>query len=291
MTILSTQKQGALYAISSGLCYGLMGYFGVSLMNAGLSVFNMLFWRFLIASLFVLLLLLPEYKRVFIVNKHNIQVFLYGMIFYGIGTITYFMASQYIGTGLSMVIFFSFPAIVMLLNIIFYKTKITLLYYAACAIIMIGMFFLADPQAVSFDRIGIALGLLSAFCYGAYIFSSKKIQLAPLQSTFMVSTGCMLTCLIVALIDSSFYMPAAFQDWFNIITMGLLCTAVPILLLLQSFKYISSEKAAILSVLEPVFVILFGVLLLDEQLSVLQVVGVIIVLSGALLTLLPNKAE
>lgn len=289
MNFLTTQKQGALYAISSGLCYGLMGYFGVTLMNSGLSVFNMLFWRFVIATLFVLILLLPKYQNLYKLSKESVKVLLYGIVFYGTGTITYFMASRHIGTGLSMVIFFSFPAIVMLLNIVFYRTKVSMLYYFAFAIIIVGMICLADKQALSFDILGIVLGLLSALCYACYIFSSKRIVLSPLLSTFMVSAGCMITCLLAAVMDSSLHIPIGAHNWFNIISMGLVCTALPILLLLQALKYISSEKASMLSVLEPIFVVIFGILLLDEQVTSLQIVGIVVVLSGALMTLLPDR--
>lgn len=291
MSFLTNQKQGALYAISSGLCYGLMGYFGVTLMHSGLSVFNMLFWRFLIATLFVLILLLPKYKNEYKLSRESLKVLVYGIVFYGTGTIAYFMASQHIGTGLSMVIFFSFPAIVMLLNIVFYKTKISMLYCFAFAIIVAGMLCLADKHALSFNVLGIALALLSAFCYACYIFSSKRIVLSPLLSTLMVSAGCMTTCLVAAIMDASLHIPTGVYTWFCIISMGLVCTALPILLLLQALKYISSEKASMLSVLEPVFVVIFGIVLLDEQVTTLQIAGIVVVLSGALMTLLPDKVK
>ena len=58
---------------------------------------------------------------------------------------------------------------------------------------------------------------------------------------------------------------------------------MPILFLLEAMKHISSDKASLLSVLEPVCVVIIGMLLLDETLTALQVVGIIAVLGGALL--------
>lgn len=291
ITWLPKHKQGVVYAISSGLCYGLIGYFGVTLMNLGLSVFNMLFWRFAIATVCVLMVLLSTYKNGSRVSIASLKVLVYGIVFYGTGTIAYFIASQHIGTGLSMVIFFSFPAMVVLLNIIFYKTKISMLYCAAFSTIIAGMICLADKQAVSFNVLGIALGLLSAFCYACYIFSSKRIMLSPLVATLMVCAGCMTTCLVAAMMDSSLHIPTGAYTWLCIISMGLVCTALPILLLLKALQYISSEKASMLSVLEPVFVVIFGIVLLDEQVTNLQMLGIVVLLSGALMTLFPDKAK
>ena len=55
-------------------------------------------------------------------------------------------------------------------------------------------------------------------------------------------------------------------------------------------KYISSEKAAIVSVLEPVFVLLSGIILLGETVSVMQIFGTIIILSGAVITLFSKNS-
>ena len=83
-------------------------------MNAGISLSNMMFWRFLIASIFMGVILIPNYKSVFKSWTENVKIILYGMAFYGPSAIVYFMSSRYVGTGLAMVIFFVYPAMVML---------------------------------------------------------------------------------------------------------------------------------------------------------------------------------
>ena len=54
---LYNKQQGALYAITSGLYYGLTGYFGISLINSGLLIFNMSFWWFFISIALIIVLL------------------------------------------------------------------------------------------------------------------------------------------------------------------------------------------------------------------------------------------
>ena len=53
MKILSKEGRGGFYAITSGLLYGLLGYFGKNIMEFDFSISNMLFWRFLIATMFL----------------------------------------------------------------------------------------------------------------------------------------------------------------------------------------------------------------------------------------------
>jgi len=85
--------------------------------------------------------------------------------------------------------------------------------------------------------------------------------------------------------DASISIPYEISTWVNIFGMAFISTTLPILLLLEAMKYISSTKASILSVLEPVFVVIFGIILLDEQINLTQGFGVVIVLAGAMLTL------
>jgi len=285
MNFLSDEQRGSLYAVISGLCYGFLGYFGVNLMNADLSVTNMLFWRFFLAALFMLPIVVLQYKNIFSSFKENLKIVFYGMAFYSTSAIAYFIGSKYIGTGLTMVVFFIYPAIVMLFNCILYNAKISKMYYLAFSMIIIGVVLLADLQELELDFLGIGFGILSALCYACYVVGSKRSNVSPVASTFMVSIGCMVTCLIFSCLECSFFVPTYSNNWINIVGMALVCTALPILLLLEGLKYISSEKASMISVLEPVFVVIFGIILLGETVSNMQIIGTVTVLSGALTAL------
>ena len=289
MKLLSKEQVGSLYAISSGLCYGFLGYFGVQLLKSNLSIANMLFWRFLVAAFFTFIILMFKGKNIFQPLTENLKIIFYGIAFYGTSSITYFIGSNYIGTGLTMVVFFIYPAIVMLFNWILYNEGISKTYYLAFSMIIVGILLLADLHELKLDFLGIGFGILSAICYACYVVASKKSNVSPLISTLMVLIGCSIACLIVACFEGNFVIPDR-NNWLNITFMAIICTALPILLLLKGLKYISSEKAAIVSVLEPVFVLLSGIILLGETVSVMQIFGTIIILSGAVITLFSKNS-
>ena len=285
MKFLSAEQRGSLYVISSGVCYGFIGYFGVTLINSDLSLANMLFWRFFIAALFIFPILVTQlYKDIRVSLKENLKIVLYGMLFYSTSSITYFVGSKYIGTGLTMVVFFTYPALVMLFNCVLYKAKINISYYLAFSMMIFGIILLVDLHDLEFGFLGIGFGVLSATCYACYIIASKKSNVAPIVSTFMLLIGCTVTCLIFTCLEYSFFVPHL-DSWINIIPMAIICTALPIILVLQGLKYISSEKASIVSILEPIFVLMSGIILLGERVSNIQILGIVAVLSGALITL------
>lgn len=287
----SADTRGAVYAILSGFLYGFIGYFGISAIHGHLSASSMLFWRFLIASLTICLWMLPQIKQVKDSFKSIKDAFLTGVIFYGTSTLIYFYSSLYIGSGLAMVLFFTYPVIIMLINYFLYGQNIPKSYYFAIFIILLGMTLLVDINKIAFDLAGIFLAIVSAFFYACYMISSKKNQMSPQMSTLMVCLGCMTTSLIVSLTTHSFTIPATSTVWLNLWGIAIVATVIPILLLLYSLKYISSEKASILSVLEPVFVVIFGVILLGEHLQRWSVLGIVFILAGALITLFSHQLD
>lgn len=286
MPTFSKKQLGSWYAILSGLCYGLVGYFGIGIINAGLSVYDMTFWRFVIATIFIGLLLVSDYKKIFPINKRNLKLTLFTSLFYSCASILYFFSSVYIGTGVAMVVFFIYPAMVILLNKIIFSINIRSLYYLATIIIMLGLVVLADIQDANFNIIGIALGVLSALSYAGYILFTKSYEIPAMVSTFLVSIGCAAISFILAILDNSLVVPNSSSLWIDLIGIATICTAIPILLMQKGLQYISSSKASLLSVLEPVFVVIFGALLLNEPVTMNNIIGISLVLGGAIIAIL-----
>ncbi|MEY3197000.1 MAG: hypothetical protein RLZZ59_368 [Pseudomonadota bacterium] len=288
-SFIPKKYKGEIYAFASGVMYGLIGYFGISIINASNSAENMIFWRFLFSAIILLIFTLVKRSNKIPNYKEFIKVFLYGALFYYPSTLVYFRSCVYIGSGLAMVIFFTYPVIVVLINRVFYKESISKLYYLALIIIAIGMILIADFGNSNFSWFGIIYAIFSAIFYGLYIVFTKNVANSePVFSSFVVSLGCTFAAFLFTLFDGSFALPGNIEVVLNITGMALISTAIPILLLLESMKYISSTKASILSVSEPIFVVIFGMILLGEQVSIIQAIGVFIILSGAIVSLLPG---
>jgi drug/metabolite transporter (DMT)-like permease len=289
--MISIEQRGSIYAILSGFLYGFVGYFGVSIIHSSISITNMLFWRFMIASLVIGVILFLTKPKQF-PHKDMCIAFVNGAIFYGLSTWLYFLACPYIGSGLAMVILFTFPAMVMLLNHFIFKKEIPTIYYFALAIIIIGMCFFIDKNEIRVDIVGIVLSIFSALSYAGYIVSSKKItSLTPMLSTLMICSGCATTFFFFSCLNHTLTIPTTRIIWLDLCGISIVSTAAPVLLLMYSLNYIHSEKAAILSVLEPIFVVILGVTLLGEPMKLQYIMGIIIVLTGALLTLVSQRTH
>ena len=290
------ELKGIIFVILSGAFYGFMSYFGISLIHAGFSVSSMLFWRFAFSSLFLFLMLAPRLKT----TKPPLNVMLkaasIGSIFYASSSAFYFMACEYINSGLAMVIFFIYPGLVAVLNWLLYKAKITKIYLLSFILITIGIISLADLSSTKVNVFGILLAILSGLAYAVYLILSKKqfAILSPLVGSLTVSIGSTVIFFALSMFDRGNVMiPYDLASWMYCIGNGFISTALPMFLMLIGLKHINSTKASILSVSEPVFTVTCGCLLLEEVLSIQEIIGIITVLTGSLIICKndPYKAE
>ncbi|MEO8400650.1 MAG: DMT family transporter [Gammaproteobacteria bacterium] len=288
-THFSSQLRGTLLVTLSGLLYGFMGYFGTQLLHEHFSVFSMLFWRFFIAMLWVLATALWMRKNIFKnLGKRStlIRTLLLSAASYSGAPACFFLASQYTGTGVAMVIFFCFPVFVTLFA--WATTNWQMNRFAASSLfaIILGLILLKGHGSHALNLSGIFLAILSGLSYAVYVFSSKYNSKQNIDShllTFLVCFGSSLIFLLISCATNTFNVPHSWHAWVYTCTLGIVVTGIPIQLLLDGIKHVSHIKASILSVLEPVVTLLVGVALLNESMSSVQAVGVMVVLLGAIL--------
>lgn len=281
---------GIFCCVLSGLFFGLIGYFGLSATRQSISVYNMLAWRFLVGIVFLMLVAKLLRRPLHFRPKGDAKsVISYGVFLYGPCAILYFLAAQMIGSGLAMVIFYCYPAFVMLINIMTGRQTFSVIYGVSVACISIGMCFLANIQQSELSLLGIAYSIASAALYSFYIVFSKDNKVLARESTILLCLGCMLTAFVSACYDSSFFFPQNWSVWQDILGIGIFCTALPMMFLIEGLGYINATQASILSVFEPIFVVIFGVLLLGESITGYQGIGIIIVLAASLFSLLEER--
>src|SRR3712207_1588536 len=134
-----------------------------------------------------------------------------------------------------------------------------------------------------------ALALLGAAASGALASFIVKLQYkdkgVPPSTTsfFSLGIGALLT-LPVAAITAPRELPGA-RAVLAVIVLGLVCTALAFMLYYSLIDQIGEERASLATYLTPAFVLLYGVLLLSESLTVASVIGLVLIIAGAEITL------
>lgn len=294
---MDRSTQGILLTALSGVLYGTIGYFGHHLMAQGFSVQDLLCWRFLFSALLMLPFVAYQ-KTTSALPKAKLSslafLFVLGGLFYGGSSMFYFEASKFVGTGLAMVLFFTYPIFVVGFSSLIHKSQTSRATWISLALIVLGCLLISISGPVIFDLKGVILGLLSAITYAIYVFWSQGVSrsMPNSLSTFVVCLGTFVfSTLTLLLFQSQLTLPTNSGAWMLMVLFSGIGTILPVMFLLAGMKFISAKKASIISVLEPVTTLFVGIAVLGEPLSLWQTCGVLMIFSSAIIIALDKEHQ
>ena len=283
---------GYLAGIISGVTYGMHPLFGVPVINKGLDINSLLFYRYGMAVLLMLAFMLVSGKSLKISWKQFGMMSIVGTLF-TLCSITLFISYKYIPSGIATSVLFVYPIMVALIMLLFgqrpnWQTWVSILAGVAGAVLLS-----FDGEGGFLDWRGIALVVISGLCYTLFIIivnQSKAVKALPnLTLTFY----CFLIGSIVLFVSSLLWMPLqAMPDascWWNVIGLAILPTAVATITLAAATKAIGATKTSVMGILEPLTAIFIGVALFDEPFTTNVAIGVVLILFSILFMILTSK--
>ncbi|MDE3055487.1 MAG: EamA family transporter [Verrucomicrobiota bacterium] len=270
-----------MVSIQSGAAFAKQLFPAVGVISAA-------FLRLFFAALTLLLLFRPWKKRLTLANLP--MVALYGLSLGSMNMLCY-LAMQRLPLGIAVAIEFIGPLAVAISSL---RKKIDLLWILLA---LLGLLFLLPIKTdqESLDPIGILYALASALFWALYIIFGKRAR-TSISTSQLVPLGVTIASLIIfpfflltgekenLVIPSNLLSGAA---------IGVCSSALPCFLETFVMKSLSLTTFGILMSLEPVVAALFGLFLLDEQLSLFQwaAIGSIIFASIGTSLRIPKKQE
>mgnify|MGYP002628276932 CR=1 FL=1 len=211
----------------------------------------------------------------------------------GLGFSGYYLASYldflgltYISASLERLILYLNPTIVMLLTWILYKRRISkiqmmgvLLSYAGVVLVFGHEMSLQGSDAV----LGSGLVFASAVFYSLYlIFSGECVRrLGALRLVGAASTVACLFCISHFLIQRPMSAAIVAPEVISLSVLNaILCTVVPVVLVMMAIERIGAGMTAQTGMLGPISTLIMGVVLLGEPFTIWIAVGTIFVLAG-----------
>lgn len=196
----------------------------------------------------------------------------------------YYYCLQTIPASIAIILLFQFTWIGILIHSIITKkwpsksTLLSLLLLISGTILAGGV---VGGTVKEIDTVGLIFGLLAAFMMSLFILLSGKVetQLPLITRSFYISTGGLLVLLTIftpKVLFSSF----GHDIWFYSFLLGAFGTVIPIILFSLGAPKISPALASILSAGELPVAVIASVWVLQEQVTWVQWLGVLIILSG-----------
>lgn len=285
-------RWGYLAGVISGVTYGMNPLFGVPVLQKGMDVNSLLFYRYGMSVVLMLAFMLLKGKSLKINMKQFLMMSIAGALF-TLCSITLFMSYKYIPSGIATSVLYVYPIMVALIMMFFGQRPNWQTWVSIFAGVLGAVFLSFNGKGGLIDWRGIVWVVISGLCYTMFIIivnQSKEVKALPnLTLTFY--------CFLIGTIVLFFFsrcglslqkMPDV-SCWLNVVGLAILPTALATITLAAATKTIGATKTSVMGILEPLTAIFIGVAVFGEPFAVNVAVGVALILFSILFMILTSR--
>ena len=280
---------GDLMMLAATMIFGAMTIFSKQIL-AELDVFNMVALRFLIAFAVCFAVFHRRYRsadRETALHAWILGTFLFVSYLCMVIGCKYTTASN-AGFMMSLVAFFT-PFIVWIQE----KKRPTGRQTASILITLIGVGMMCLSGSLTLNK-GDIVCIFSAFFYAFQMLYTERyaekhdpVVIGTFQLIFVSIYGFIFSFIF----EDRFRLPVSAAGWGQLMYLALGCGALGFILQTSAEKYSSAGHATIIYASQPVFVALFSFLMLGEQIALRQIIGIVVVFVGVLITVRSGPAD
>lgn len=291
------RHNGFFYAAISSSSFGFSPLFSIALLAAGLSNFDILSYRWLIAGLVLLIYALIKKKKLMLNSFDEAWKVVVLSILRAVTSATLLIGYANISSGIATTINFMYPVIVAICMMIFFGEKKSPIDIVAILVSIFGIYLLASGDSIIIEegntRLGLICSIISAFSFAAYYilmkqFKADKIEVVKFTTWIMML--CALYFFVCAIIfEGQFPIVRDGMCWLNILGLGLWATMVSNITGVKAIRRIGPTHTSILGALQPVTALVLGVLFLGEHLYVRSIIGISLILVAVSIIVIHQK--
>ena len=263
-----------MIVLSAG-CFGSLTTLTLLAIRAGLSLTNVILWRFALAAI-VLFVVTIRARRSLEFGKTAFQLMLIGATAQALISYLSFRALDYLPVGVLAFLFYTYPAWVAAISAATGREALTRTRLIALMLAMAGIAVMVEtPAAHLLNTTGICLALGTAFLYALYLpaLHSAQRQLPPLVSTFYLVSGIAISFLIAGIASRKLVWPGSLEVWSYLLLLSLVGTVVAFGTMISGLRVLGPVRTSIISTVEPFFTAVLGALVLAQRLTVAIIAG------------------
>jgi drug/metabolite transporter (DMT)-like permease len=279
---VSERFLGVALIATSAACFGALAVLAKLAYVDGADPIGVLFGRFLIAGLAMLVLLRVRGQRL-PRGRVLVALVLLGGVGYVGQSLTFFSAAALAPAGLISLLLYVYPAIVTIVSVVLFKESLGVVKVFALVIALAGT-VLTLGETGQAPPLGIALGLLSAAAYATYILVSSRVapRAGAIPAATVVINAATVSYAVLAVVTRP-ALPRTTGGWLAVAGLALICTVVAFVTFLAGLERVGAADASTLSTLEPAVTIALAALLLGESVRAFQLVGGALILAGVVI--------
>lgn len=288
---------GVFYASLSSASFGFSPLFSLGLLAAGLSGFDVLSYRWLIAGLVLMIYAFFKKKSLRINSFSEGWKIAILSILRSITSITLLIGYANISSGIASTINFMYPVIVTICMMLFFGEKRSFMDIVAILVSIFGVYLLASGDSIMVEggntRVGLICSLISAFSFAAYYIAMKQMRADKIEvvkfTTWVMLLSALYFIVCAFIFEGKITMITGGKNWLNILGLGLWATMVSNITGVKAIRRIGPTHTSILGALQPVTAVILGVLFLGEHLYIRSCIGITLILAAVSVVVMHQK--
>ena len=285
---------GFAAGVLAGVSYGLNPLFGKPLLEGGVPVLSMLFFRYAISVAILGVWMLFRHES-FRVNARELRLLIVLGCLFASSSVFLFESYRFIPSGLATTFVYLYPVFVALIMVCLHVYPQWQVWVSIVATI-VGVVLLSWPSAGAGIRWqGILLAAMSALSYAVYLVivnRSKQIRhISEHQLTFYALVVGATAFLAYLLVDGTPVLQGidSATQVLNLVGLAVFPTMMAMLTIAISTRMIGPTKTSVLGAFEPVTAILVGTLVFSEPLTPNIVAGIVICIAAVLFMIISEN--
>ena len=263
--------------------------------NINVSSGELALYRAVLAALLVggYLLVTKQKLSLRSIKKELVLLLLSGVAM-GINWIFLFEAYKYTTVSVATLSYYFAPVIVMVVCPLIFKEKLTGKQILCFAMATAGLVLITGTAGGGKqDLLGIAFGLAAAAFYATVMLLNKFIKgVMGLHRTFIQFLSAIVVLVPYVACTSGFTLGGlSGTGWTNLLIVGLVHTGITYCMYFTALKELPGQKVAILSYIDPLVAVLVSVVLLNEGMTLPQMIGGVLILGFTLWSELPKRKK
>lgn len=275
--------KGILYAAVSLFHFWTGSVFFITLLLIGFSAFEVLSYRWGIAS--VVLVIFGLFSGCdFRLKRKDLAVVFTLSLLRAITSFSLIIAYQNIASGVASTIHFMYPLAVALVMMFVFREKksvwvivAVLMSLSGASVLSLGGVDVKDGNT----PMGLVAACVSVFSYAGYIIGVRKTRAVKINSTvltcYVMSLGA-LFYIIGACCTSGLRIVTDGYVWLIILGLALPATAISNITLVQAIKNAGPTLTSILGAMEPLTAVVIGVFVFNELFTLNTLIGILLIL-------------
>lgn len=288
---------GVFYASLSSASFGFSPLFSLGLLAAGLSDFDVLSYRWLIAGLVLMIYAVFKKKSLRLNSLDEAWKVVLLSFLRSVTSITLLIGYANISSGIASTINFMYPVIVTICMMVFFGEKRSLIDIAAIGVSIFGVYLLASGDSIVVEGgntvLGLTCSLISAFSFAAYYIVMKQVRADKIEVVkfttwvMMLSAAYFIACAFI--FEGKLSLISDTESWLYILGLGLWATMVSNITGVKAIRRIGPTHTSILGALQPVTAVILGVLFLEEHLYARSFIGITLILAAVSIVVMHQK--